>query len=397
MVDVGTVSSHRARSFAPRRSFDWLVVGAGLTGATLAERIASQLGQTVLVVDRRSHIAGNAHDPVDENGIRVHRYGAHIFHTSSETVWQYLSEFTDWRPYEHRVVASVSGRLVPLPCNLNTLEALLGEKDAAPLVRALIDEFSLGARVPILRLIEHPDRTLAKLGSFLYDSVFVNYTVKQWGRRPEDLDPAVTARVPVVVSRDDRYFKDTYQALPADGYTTMVSRMLDHDRITVALSTDRDAIGSSVRFKRLVFTGPIDEYFEGAYGSLPYRSLRFEDSQLPVGPYQPAAVVNYPNEHDFTRIIEHAHFGGPVTGATRITREYPEEYWPRHNEPYYPVPTPGSRLVYDQYATLLPEATSTTVFAGRLAEYRYLDMDQAVNHALQTFKRSIRAGDLARV
>ncbi|MGO9962538.1 MAG: UDP-galactopyranose mutase [Acidimicrobiales bacterium] len=391
------MSSHRARSFAPRRSFDWLVVGAGLTGATLAERIASQLGQTVLVIDRRGHIAGNAHDPVDENGIRVHRYGAHIFHTSSETVWRYLSGFTDWRPYEHRVLASVSGRLVPLPCNLNTLEALLGERDAAPLVRALVDEFSLGARVPVLRLIEHPDRALAELGLFLYDSVFVNYTVKQWGRRPEDLDPAVTARVPVVISRDNRYFKDPYQALPADGYTTMVSRMLDHDQITVALSTGHDAIGSSVRFKRLVFTGPIDEYFKGVNGPLPYRSLRFEDTQLPAGPYQSTAVVNYPNEHDFTRIIEHAHFSGPVVGPTRITREYPEEYRPQHNEPYYPVPMPASRLVYDQYAGLLAAVDPTTVFAGRLAQYRYLDMDQAVNHALQTFKRSICAGDLAAV
>ncbi|MGO8722711.1 MAG: NAD(P)-binding protein, partial [Acidimicrobiales bacterium] len=181
------MSSYRAGSFAPRRSFDWLVVGAGLTGATLAERIASQLGQTVLVVDRRSHIAGNAYDPVDENGIRVHRYGAHIFHTSSESVWRYLSQFTDWRAYEHQVVACVSGRLVPLPCNLNTLDALLGDKDARPLARALTDEFGFGARVPILRLIEHQDRTLAELGSLLYDSVFVNYTIKQWGRRPEDL------------------------------------------------------------------------------------------------------------------------------------------------------------------------------------------------------------------
>jgi len=391
------VSSLRARSFVPRRSFDWLVVGAGLTGATLAERIASQLGQTVLVIDRRSHIAGNIYDIVDENGIRVHRYGAHIFHTSSETVWRYLSEFTDWRAYEHKVVASVSGRLVPLPCNLNTLDALLGEKDAAPLARALIEEFSFGARIPILRLIEHEDRRLAELGSFLYDSVFVNYTIKQWGRRPEDLDPAVTARVPVVISRDNRYFRDPHQALPADGYTAMVSRMLDHDRITVALSSDFDAIGASLRYKRLVFTGPIDDYFKAVYGPLPYRSLRFEDTELPLGPYQPMAVVNYPNEHAFTRIIEHAHFGGPVTGSTLITREYPEEYRPSRNEPYYPVPMEDSRLLYRRYAALLAEVAPATVFAGRLARYRYLDMDQAVNHALQIFKRTVCAGDLAGV
>ena len=396
-VDVGGVSSWRARVLGPRTGFDWLVVGAGLTGATLAERIASQLDQTVLVVDRRPHIAGNTHDPVDEHGIRVHRYGAHIFHTSSEGVWRYLSAFTDWRPYEHRVLASVAGQLVPLPCNLNTLDALLGEKAAAALGRTLSDVFGPGTRVPILRLIEHPDRALAELGSFLYDSLFVNYTLKQWGRRPEDLDPAVTGRVPVVIARDDRYFRDPHQALPADGYTTMVSRMLDHDRITVALSTDYESIRASIRCKRLVFTGPIDEFFECVYGPLPYRSLRFEDTELPIGPYQPTAVVNYPNEYAYTRIIEHAHFAGPVTGSTRITREYPEEYLPRYNEPYYPVPTESSRTLYKRYAALRAEVAPTVIFAGRLAKYRYFDMDQAVNHALQLFRREICADDLVGV
>jgi UDP-galactopyranose mutase len=394
---IGTVSASRARFLGPQRNFDWLVVGAGLTGATLAERIATQLGQTVLVIDRRSHVAGNTYDYVDEQGIRVHRYGAHIFHTSSEIVWRYLSAFTDWRPYEHKVLASVAGRLVPLPCNLNTLDALLGEREAATLGRALINAFGFGTRVPILRLIQNPDRTLAELGSFLYDSVFVNYTLKQWGRRPEDLDPAVTGRVPVVISRDDRYFRDPHQALPTDGYTAMVSRMLDHERITVATSTDHDAVGSSIHCKRVVFTGPIDEYFKGVYGPLPYRSLRFEDTQVAAGPYQPVAVVNYPNEHEFTRIIEHAHFAGPVTGPTLITREYPEEYRPGRNEPYYPLPTLDSRLLYDRYAALLPGVAPTTVFAGRLAKYRYFDMDQAVSHALQLFKRHLCAADLAGV
>jgi len=388
------VSSSRAVALGPQKDFDWLVVGAGLTGATFAERIASQLGETVLVIDRRAHVAGNTYDCLDD-GIRVHRYGAHIFHTGSERVWHYLSQFTDWRPYEHRVLASVAGQLVPLPFNLNTLEALIGTRQAAPLVASLVDEFGYGTRIPILRLLEHPNRTLADLGSFVYDSVFVNYTLKQWGRRPEDLDPAVTGRVPVLISRDDRYFRDRHQALPADGYTTMVTRMLDHDLITVATSTDHNSIGPAVRCRRTVYTGPIDEYFAGVYGPLPYRSLRFEDTRLATGPYQPVAVVNHPNEHDFTRIIEHAHFGGPREGSTLITREYPEEYQPGINEPYYPLPTPDSRQLYGRYAALLAEVAPTTVFAGRLAKYRYFDMDEAVSQALQIFKQQVRAADRA--
>jgi len=272
-----------ATSLGPRRDYDWLVVGAGLTGATLAERIASQRGQSVLVIDRRPHVAGNTFD-YDDQGILVHQYGAHIFHTSSDSVWQYLSAFTKWRPYVHKVLASVGDQLVPLPCNLNTLDALLGVTTAAPLGQALIDTFGSGTRVPILRLVQHPSAALAELGAILYESVFVNYTLKQWGRRPEDLDPAVTGRVPIIVSRDDRYFRDPYQALPSEGYTTMVNRMLHHHLITVATSTDYDAIGSSVRYKRMVFTGPLDEHFGGVYGPLPYRSLRFENSRLQDGP-----------------------------------------------------------------------------------------------------------------
>lgn len=379
------------RSFAgPPRNFDWLVVGAGLTGATLAERIASQLGQRVLVVDRRPHIAGNAFDEVDDDGIRVHRHGAHVFHTGSEAVWRYLSQFTEWRPYEHRVLAEVAGRLVPIPCNLSTLDALLGPSGATTYGRALVDAFGLGARVPVLRLMEHPDRLLADLGRFVHDTLFVNYTAKQWGRRPDQLDPAVTGRVPVVVSREDRYFHDPHQALPAGGYTQMVARMLDHQLITVATATEHRSLGAHTRFDRTVYTGPVDEHFGHELGHLPYRSLRFDDERLDRGPHQPVSVVNHPNQHTFTRVIEHAHFdGGPGVGPTVITREYPEDHRPGVNEPYYPLPTREARALYERYADLARELAPTTIFAGRLARYRYLDMDQAVGQALQVFKRRI--------
>ena len=374
------------------RHYDWLVVGAGLSGATLAERIASQLGQTVLVVDRREHVAGNAYDCV-EDGIRVHRYGAHIFHTASDSVWAYLSEFTRWQPYEHRVLARVADRLIPLPCNLNTIDALLPGGEGRQRGRELVDAFGLDTRVPILKLIDHHDRRLAELGDLLYRSVFLPYTVKQWGRRPEELDPAVTGRVPVVVSRDDRYFRDRHQALPADGYTAMVTRMLDHPLIAVATSTDHTSLGDTFRCRRKVFTGPIDEFFGTVHGPLPYRSLRFVDSVVDDGPFQPVSVVNHPDAPGYTRIIEHAHFAGPVSGSTLVTHEYPEDYRPGVNEPYYPLPTLASRQLYQRYEALLAEVDPTTVFAGRLARYRYLDMDQAVGQALQIFKRRIAVTD----
>jgi UDP-galactopyranose mutase len=374
---------------------DWLVVGAGLTGATLAERIASQLGQSVLVIDQRPHIGGNAFDSVDEgSGVLVHRYGAHLFHTSSESVWGYLSQFTAWRPYEHRVLGAVQGQLIPLPFNLTSLSMLLGPREAPPLERLLIDAFGYGTRVPVLRLIEHPHPALAQLGQRIYDAVFLNYTVKQWGRRPEELEAAVTGRVPIVIGHDDRYFRDPYQALPAEGYTTMVARMLDHPLITVATSTDFASLGTSLRARRTVFTGPIDEYFGAVFGPLPYRSLRFAHETV-ASPYQPVSVVNYPNEHRFTRIIDHGHFGPGPGASTVITREYPEPYVPGSNDPYYPMPTAEANARYDQYAALLAETSPSTVFAGRLAKYRYLDMDQAVAQALQAFKRRIRDGELA--
>lgn len=368
---------------------DWLVVGAGLSGATLAERIASGLDQRVLVVERRAHVAGNAYDEVDESGIRVHRYGAHIFHTVSDTVWEYLSRFTDWLPYVHRVRARVDGRLVPVPCNLDTLRALLPPGEAAEMERRLVEVVGAGGRIPVLALVNHEDAGLRRVGELVYEKLFLHYTTKQWGWRPEEIDRAVTGRVPVVVSDDDQYFRDRHQGIPADGYTAMVTRMLDHPNITVATGVDYATVADEVDHRGLVYTGPIDEFFGYCYGRLPYRSLRFEHTTVPVDRFQPVAVVNHPDDLPYTRIIEHAHFAGQHRGATTITVEYPEAHLPGCNEPYYPLPRPENHQLYELYAAEADRLAASVVFSGRLAEYRYYDMDQAVAHALSTFERRI--------
>jgi len=368
-----------------------VVVGAGLSGATLAERIATQLGQSVLVVERRDHVAGNAHDAVDDAGVRVHRYGAHIFHTVSHRVWTYLSQFTDWLPYTHRVLGHVDGATVPLPFNLTTLHALLPPGDAAHVERRLVDEVGGGGRIPVLALLEHDDPALRSLGALVYDKVFLRYTTKQWGYRPEEIDRSVTGRVPVVVSRDDRYFRDRYQGIPTDGYTAMVARMLDRPGIAVETGVDFRDVVDRVRHDRVVYTGPLDEFFDHAYGPLPYRSLRFEHRTLGVDRHQAAAVVNYPDDRPYTRVIEHAHFADQHLGATTVTYEYPEAHVPGSNEPYYPLPTPDSRRRYARYAEAAAELAGKVVFSGRLADYRYYDMDQAVAHALTVFRNVIAA------
>ncbi len=379
----------RAPTAFGRRDFDWVVVGAGLTGSTLAERIASQLGRRVLVIDRRSHVAGNAYDSPDQAGTLVHRYGAHIFHTRSQAVWRYLSNFTAWHSYEHRVLAEIEGKLVPLPFNLNTLRALFSGPRARMWETALLKEFGEGSRVPVLKLLEHPSNDLAVLGRYIYENVFLHYTEKQWGVRPEVLDPAVTSRVPIIVGTDNRYFRDPYQAVPVQGYTAMVTRMLSHPLITVALSTPYEEVKHRYPRARTIYTGAIDEFFAGAHGPLPYRSLRFEHRVVGPGCSQPVAVVNYPNEFLYTRVIEHCHFYGATPDHSTVTFEYPEPYVQGRNEPYYPLPTPASHQLYEQYKAETARYLGKIFFVGRLANYKYYDMDQAVNQALQLFKRQL--------
>ncbi|UZX14341.1 UDP-galactopyranose mutase [Thermus sp. PS18] len=369
---------------------DYLIVGAGFTGATLAERIASQLDKTVLVVDRRFHIGGNAYDEYDENGVLVHRYGPHIFHTGSKKVWDYLSRFTEWRPYYHRVRAVVEGKEIPLPFSLASLRKLFSERLADKLEEKLLAQFGYGARVPILRLKEVQDEDLRFLADYVYRNVFEGYTLKQWGLRPEDLSPSVTGRVPILVSYDERYFQDPYQAMPREGYTVLFRRMLQHPNIRLLLGVDWKEVEGEVGFDRLIFTGPIDEFFGYLHGPLPYRSLRFRFEHHPRPWFQEVGTVNYPNEHPFTRITEFKHLTGQAyLPHTAVVYEYPEAYEPGRNEPYYPVPREENeeRLrLYQKEA----EKLKTVLFAGRLGDYRYYNMDQAVARALKIFEEVAR-------
>ena len=384
------VSTAPATSMSAPRA-DWLVVGAGFTGATLAERLASQANQRVLVVDRRPHLAGNAYDGPGNEGLHLHHYGAHIFHTSSEKVWTYLSTFTDWRPYEHRVLGDVDGVLVPIPFNLTSLHRLFPGRQAKAIERALRAEVGSDGRVPVLRLLEHPDPVLASFARYVHDAVFANYSAKQWGLQTEELDRSVTGRVPIVVSHDDRYFRDAHQGLPADGYVRLFERMLDHPNIEIRLGVEHRDVDADIRDGQTIFTGPIDEYFDHCFGSLPYRSLRFHHSIVPVGRALPAAVVNYPAAPGFTRLLEHTQLTGEVSSRTVITSEWPEEYVAGRNEPYYPIPRPESRALHHRYRVLAVTKAPNVVFAGRLADYRYYNMDQAVSRALLVF-RSLASG-----
>jgi UDP-galactopyranose mutase len=367
---------------------DWVIVGAGFTGAVLAERIASQLGQRVLVIDRRDHIGGNAHDALDDAGLLVHTYGPHIFHTNSPKVWSYLSRFTEWRPYFHRVLGMVEGQLVPIPFNLNSLYALFPPRLAARLEDRLTERYAFGARVPILQLRQSTDGELKSLAQYVYQQVFEGYTKKQWGLAPDELDASVTGRVPVIISRDDRYFQDTYQAMPLEGYTRMFERMLDHPSIEVQLGSDFADVAPAAG-ARVIFTGAIDEYFRYEFGPLEYRSLRFRFDTLDVEQHQPVGTINFPNNFDYTRTTEQKHLTGQRATRTTLVTEYPEAHRPGENEAYYPVPREVNQQLYQRYLALAPEAEGQLFFAGRLADYKYYNMDQAVARALQLFEQKV--------
>ncbi len=364
------------------------MVGAGLTGATIAERIASILEEKVIVVERRSHIAGNAHDAVDFEGIQVHAYGPHIFHTNSEAVWSYLQPFSNWRPYEHRVLAEIDGKCVPVPFNFASIDALFDGARADQLKRSLIAEYGLEAHVPILKLVDEPG-LLGELGAFIYDKVFRGYTFKQWSLLPEQLSPSVTARVPVRVSYDDRYFQDRYQALPVEGYTRLVERMLGHRNIELRLDTDFLDTLSEFDGYRVVYTGPIDEFFEYCCGELPYRSIRFEPRTVDAEQALPASTVNFPDQTiPYTRVTEMKRLTGQLCARSALVYEYPEPHVRGENEPYYPIPTDDTRQLYSQYrdkARALPDV----LFCGRLGDYRYYNMDQAIGAALALFDKEI--------
>jgi UDP-galactopyranose mutase len=367
---------------------DWLIVGAGFTGAVLAERIASELDQSVLVIDRRNHIGGNAYDS-REDALLVHRYGPHIFHTNSTRVWEYLSRFTEWRPYFHHVLGIVDGKHVPVPFNLNSILALFPPRMADRLCETLVQRYGFGQKVPILKLRAEQEPDLRFLADYVYSKVFEGYTLKQWGMRPEDLGPGVTARVPILISRDDRYFQDRYQAMPRDGYTALFRRLLDHPRITVELGSEYSDAMASTRFDRVIFTGPIDEFFDYSHGPLPYRSLRFERRSEARHAGLPVGTVNYPNEFEFTRISDQRHLSGELDAAPLLITEYPGQYVPGVNEPYYPIPTEATGALLARYQTDATELDGKVFFAGRLGDYSYYNMDQACARALVLFEKRI--------
>jgi UDP-galactopyranose mutase len=364
--------------------YDTLVVGAGYAGAVMAERLASQCGQRVLVIDRRGHVAGNAHDYVDEHGVLVHRYGAHIFHTSSDRVVRYLSQFTDWRPYEHRVIAHVDGRHVPVPINRTTLNELYGlgltTEDEAR-------EFLAARAEPVERIRTSEDVVVAKVGRELYEKFFRGYTRKQWQRDPSELHSSVCGRIPVRFDDDDRYFGDSFQKMPAQGYTAMFERILAHPLIDVRLATAYDDVRDEVEHDQLVFTGPIDAFFGHRFGALPYRSLEFEliNEPTPDGGYLlPGSVVNEPGEEvPYTRRAEFRRITGQERHpSSTIAVEYPRA----EGDPYYPIPRDDTRALYKRYAALAAELPNVT-FVGRLARYQYLNMDQVVGQALAAFEK----------
>jgi len=368
---------------------DWLIVGAGLSGCVLAERIASQLGKGVLLIDRRDHIGGNAYDEYDRDGILIHRYGPHIFHTNDLRVWNYLSRFTEWREYEHKVLAVIDGKKVPVPFNLNTLHALFSPRQAEHLQRKLVSRYGAESKVPILKLREENDSELRSLSDFIYERVFYGYTLKQWGLTPEQLGPSVTGRVPVHISRDDRYFQDRYQGMPKHGFTAMFRRMLRHPKIKILLNADYRSLDGLVSADRVVFTGPIDQFFDHLHGHLPYRSIRFDFQHHKLDRFQNVGTENYPNGEKHTRITEFKTITGQQAYGTSVVLEYPELYRDGSNEPYYPIPSEENAELYARYQREVERLKGTVLFVGRLAEYKYFNMDQCVARALMTFEKHI--------
>jgi len=359
--------------------YEYLIVGAGFAGSVLAERLAGVLNKKVLLIDKRDHIGGNAYDYYNQDGILVHKYGPHIFHTNSVEVFKYLSNFSRWRSYEHKVLASVDGQLVPIPINLNTINRLYGMN----LNSFEMETFLSSKAEPREEIITSEDFVISKIGKELYEKFFKGYTRKQWGLDASELNASVAARIPIRNNCDDRYFSDKYQAMPLYGYTAMFRNMLNHPNINIMLNTDYQDVESFIPFRKMIFTGPIDEYFDFRYGHLPYRSLDFIFETHDKEKYQSTGTINYPNEHLYTRITEMKYLTGQSHSKTSIIYEIPGD----SGDPYYPIPKPENNELYKKYATLANSISDKVLFAGRLATYKYYNMDQVVAQSLTLFKK----------
>ncbi|HEX6224280.1 MAG TPA: UDP-galactopyranose mutase [Chryseolinea sp.] len=362
--------------------FDYMIVGAGFAGSVLAERLASVANKKVLLVEQRDHIGGNAYDYYNHHGILVHKYGPHIFHTNCRKVFDYLSNFTSWRPYEHRVLASVDGQLVPLPINLTTINTLYGLNLSCEELETFYN--AKAQKVDFVRTSE--DVVISKVGKELYEKFFKGYTRKQWDLDPSELDASVIARVPTRTNKDDRYFTDMYQAMPLHGYTAMFRNMLAHPNIKILLNTDYKEIVDHIPYQRMIYTGPIDSYFNYCYGKLPYRSIEFKFDTIEKEVFQATGTINFPNEHPYTRITEFKYLTGQIHHNTSVVYEYPKA----DGDPYYPIPRPENKILYKRYQSLA-DSMSNTFFTGRLATYKYYNMDQVVAQSLALFEKLTQA------
>lgn len=358
--------------------FDYLIVGAGLAGGVLAERLASKANKKVLLIDKRNHIGGNTYDYYNNEGILVHKYGPHIFHTNSKDVFDYLTKFTAWRWYEHKVLASVDGQFVPIPINLNTINSLYGLNLSSDQVEAFLNSKA----EKLARVKTSEDVVVSKVGRELYEKFFKGYTKKQWGLDPSELDASVTARIPTRTNKDNRYFTDTYQAMPMHGYTRMFEEMLSHPNIKVMTNTDYKEVQEYIPYKNLIYTGPIDNYFDFCYGKLPYRSLEFKFETVEGEFVQQTGTVNYPNEQPYTRSTEFKYLTGQKHAKSTLVYEYPMA----EGDPYYPIPRPENAEIYRKYQQLA-STLPNVYFTGRLGTYKYYNMDQVVAQSLTLFKK----------
>ena len=372
-----------------RRKIKNLIVGSGFAGATIANLLATKLNQEVLIIDSKPHLAGNSFDYFDENGICIHKYGSHIFHTQSDEVWGFVTQFADFNSYEHKVYVHIDGQETTIPFNLNSINDSFEKGLAQRLEKKLSAKFEYGSKVTILDFLEEEDEDLKFLANYIYEKVFLNYTTKQWGKSPKNLDGKITARLPVFVSRDNRYFQDKHQGIPENGYTELVKNMLSHPNIELRLNCDFNLLKDDVECENIFYTGSIDEFFDYKFGVLPYRCVNFELSEVNQEFFQRNSVVNYPNDYDFTRIHEYKYYLQNKSPKTVIAKEYSEDFELGKNERFYPRPE-GAEL-YEKY---LKEAANldNTYFLGRLGDYKYYDMDKTILRALELFENFAKKG-----